>query len=147
VTVRTGIEKLQSRLIPLTRPEAGAVIGADVLLQAYAGDRVRADKIYKGQRITVRGSVGGYRQNQSDSKTYLVFLTGGNAGGWVQCSFSTSDFRFREDQQFNTSVLVVTSKTDEAAVVRLQKGQSVEIRGTCEGWDEMVRIGKCEIRK
>jgi hypothetical protein len=110
-------------------------------------DRARADKVYKGQRITVRGAVAGYRLNAADPKSYLVFLNGGSASGWVQCSFATSDFRFREDQQFNTGHLTITSKGEDGAVLRLQKGQATEIRGTCEGFDEMVRLAKCDFRK
>jgi hypothetical protein len=64
--------------------------------------------------------------------------------GLVQCSFAASDFRFREEKQFNSTTLVISSKADESAVLRLQKGQAAEIRGVCEGWDEMVRLSKCD---
>jgi hypothetical protein len=29
--------------------------------------------------------------------------------------------------------------------MRVQKGQSLDIRGMCEGLDEVVRLGRCEV--
>jgi hypothetical protein len=31
--------------------------------------------------------------------------------------------------------------------MRMQKGQSLDIRGTCEGLDEVVRLGRCEVSR
>jgi hypothetical protein len=144
VAVRSAIERLQNAHLPVSRVEPGTVVTADALLQAYSADRGRADKIYKGQKIVVRGVVGGFRQDPAESKTFLVYLSSGT-GGWVQCGFSANDYRFREEQQFNTSVLVISPKGSDGSAVRLQKGQTAEIRGTCEGQDEAVRLGRCEI--
>ena len=144
LAVRAGIARLQADFVPLVRPEPGAVVVAETLLQAYASDRARADKAFKGQKITVRGVVGGYRPDPADAKAYLVFLSGNGSAGWVQCEFPAATHRFREDKQFNATSLVISSKSNESAVLRLQKGQTVEIRGVCDGWDEVVRIGKCE---
>ena len=113
---------------------------------AFGGDRARADKIYKGQKITVRGVVGGFRQDPADTRNYQVFLTGGGSGGWVQCSFLVGDYRFREERAaFNTPVLVISSKENDAGALRLQKGSSIDVRGVCEGWDEVVRLTRCEL--
>lgn len=146
VAVRGAIEKLQNAHLPAVRPEAGSVIGAETLLVAYGGDRARADKMYKGQKITVRGTVGGFRQDPADGRHYQVFLTGGSSGGWVQCSFLAGENRFREERAaFNTPVLVITGKDNDAGAIRLQKGSPLDVRGVCEGWDEVVRLGRCEI--
>src|SRR5437667_142068 len=78
LAVRESIEKLQNGYVPVIRADAGKVVAAETLLNAYAADRGRADKIYKGQRITVRGVVGGFRPDPANAKLYLVYLTGGS---------------------------------------------------------------------
>lgn len=144
VAVRKEIEKLQNDHLPVTRAEAGTVIAADTLAVAYSGDRARADKIYKGQRIIVRGVVGAFRSDPADIKSYQIFLAGATAGGWVQCVFPVGETRFREEKgSYNVQLLAVTGKDGDT--VRLQKGSTLEVRGTCEGWDEVVRLSRCEI--
>ncbi len=149
VTVRAAIERLQNANVPATPPVAGAVISADTLLLAYAGDRGRADKTYKAQRLTVRGVLGGFRLDPANPKQFLLYLGGsGNAGNtWVQCAYSIGEYRFREEKQFNNTVLVITPSGNEAGALRLQKGQTVDVRGMCEGWDEVVRLGRCELAR
>ena len=144
VAVRASIERLQNGHVPMSAPETGGIVAADTLLLSYSADRARADKAYKGKRITVRGVIGGFRQDPADAKSYLVYFSG-TAGGWVQCAFSTNDHRIREDKQLNNVALVVSPKNDEAAAVRFQKGQTAEIRGICDGFEEFVRLTKCEL--
>jgi hypothetical protein len=144
VSVRAAIERLQNSHVPISKPNPLEPIPAEILLQSYSADRARADKTFKGQKITVRGVVGAFRQDPGDAKQFQVYLAG-NSGGWVQCSFSTADFRFREEQQFNNTFLVVVSRNNENASVRWQKGQTAEIRGLCDGFDETVRLTKCEL--
>lgn len=146
VAVRSAIEKLQNEYVPLTKPDPAVAVPVDTVLQTYAADRARADKIYKGSRLAVRGILGGYRVDPADAKQYLIYL-GGNSGGWVQCALSTSDYRFREEKQFNGTALLITPKDNDSAVLRLQKGQNLDIRGTCDGWDEVVRLNKCEVMR
>jgi hypothetical protein len=146
VALRTAIEKLQNSNVPVARPDAGSVVTAETLLLAYAGDRARADKTYKGQKLTLRGVIGGYRQDPGDTKFFNIYLTGGGNGGWVQCAFAAADYRFREDKTaFGATSLTILSKDGESTLARIQKGQNMEIRGVCEGLDEVVRLGKCEI--
>lgn len=145
VNVRANIERLQNAHVPISRPEAGAVVPAETLLLAYAGDKGRADKTYKGQKITVRGVLGGYRPDPADAKNYQLFLTGGTGTGWVQCTPAVGDFRFREDKNaFGVVTFIITSK-DGDSTARLQKGQVVEIRGFCGGIDDVVRMDRCEL--
>ncbi len=144
VTVRGEIDQLQNSFNPVARPSAGTVVPAETILQAYAADRPRADKTYKGQRITVRGVLGGYRQDPSDAKIYYLYLTGGSGNAWVQCALPVGEFRFREDKQFNNTILTISSKEDPNGL-RVQKGQVMEIRGTVEGWDEVVKMVKCDL--
>ena len=142
--VRNAIERLQNGYVPASRADAGTNVTAETLLTAYAGDRARADKIYKGQKIVVRGIVGGFRADPADAKVYLVFLTSGANGGWLQCAFAVNDYQIREEKQFNNTVIVITGKGKDAVTARYQKGAPTDIRGVCDGLDEMVRLSKCE---
>lgn len=146
VAVRTVIEKLQNSHVPVARPEAGTVVPAETLLLAYSGDRARADKTYKGQKIVVRGAVSGFRVDPADARSYQIYLTGGSSGGFVLCAFSTSAFRFREEKNsFGGVTLAISAADGEGSTWRVQKGQALDIRGTCEGLDEVVRLGRCEV--
>ena len=146
VAVRSAIEKLQTEYLPLTKPDPAVAIPVDTVLQTYAADRTRADKIYKGSRMAVRGIVGGFRVDPADTKQYLIYL-GGNGSGWIVCALSASDYRFREEKQINGSALLLTPKDNDSAVLRLQKGLNLDVRGTCDGWDEAVRLNKCEVAR
>jgi tRNA_anti-like len=145
ITVRAAIERLQNENVPISKPEAGSVVPAETLLTAYAADRARADKTYKGQRLIVRGIVGGFRPDATENRPYLIYLTrpGTGNGGWVQCTFN-GDIRCREEKQFNTATLVIVGKEGEI-LARLQAGQTIDIRGICEGFEETVRFVKCEL--
>lgn len=149
LTVRSAIERLQNGFVPVNRPTPGAAVPAETLLSAYGADKARADKTYKGQKLVVRGVLGGFRQDPADAKYFLVYLTGGGAGGggatWVQCAFANADYQFREEKQFNNTILVITSRGRDATSVRLQKGAAAEIRGVCDGMDEVVRLSKSEL--
>ncbi|HSI15896.1 MAG TPA: hypothetical protein VK961_27860 [Chthoniobacter sp.] len=144
VNVRTAIERLQNSHLPVTKADASTAIPAETLLLAYGGDRSRADKIYKGQRFTVHGILGGYRPDPADAKNYQLYLSGTTGSGWVLCTFSAPEFRFREEKgSFGALTLVMTNK-DGDIVARLQKGQTVDIRGRCEGFDDVVRMDRCD---
>jgi len=147
VNVRESIERLQNAHVPIVKANTNTTIPAETLILDYSGDRSRADKTYKGQKIVVRGVLGGYRQDPVDQKNYQLFITGGTGAGWVQCTLSYVDFRFREDKNpFNVLTFVITSKDGESSA-RLQKGQTVEVRGVCTGMDEVVRLERCEMPK
>ena len=146
MTVRGAIEKLQNSHLPASKVEPGSLVTAEALVAAYSGDRVRADKIYKDQKIVVRGVVGAFRADPADAKSYQIFLTGGAAGGWVQCSFQGGDRRFREEKVgHNIPLLIITGKDGDS--VRMQKGTALEVRGTCEGWNDAVQLAKCEFAR
>jgi len=147
VSVRAAIERLQNDHLPIAKPASADIVPADALLTAYAADRSRADKTYKGQKITVRGLVGGFRQDPNDAKHYVVFLTraAGGGGGWVQCALGDA-LRCREEKQFNTSTLIILNKEGDT-LARVQTGQTMEIRGVCEGFEEVVHLTKCELPK
>jgi len=144
VNVRAAIERLQNSHLPVAKADASTAIPAETLLLAYGGDRARADKTYKGQKITVHGILGGYRPDPADAKTYQIYLSGSTGSGWVLCAFSAPEFKFREEKgSFGALTLVMTNK-DGDTVAKLQKGQVVDIRGRCEGFDDVVRLEHCD---
>jgi hypothetical protein len=62
----------------------------------------------------------------------------------VQCAFSSQEFRFREEKQFNNAYLLISTKENPGGV-RIGIGQAIDIRGTCDGWDDLVKLVKCEL--
>src|SRR5262245_17488601 len=83
LAVKQAIERLQNANVPISRAEAGSIVTADSLLQAYSADRTRADKTYKGVRIAARGVMSGYRIDPNDAKTLFVYLAPQTGTGWV----------------------------------------------------------------
>ena len=126
-----------------TNSEPGQFVPAETLLLAYAADRERADKTYKGVRLSLRGTVGAFRPDPADNRNYTVFLNKGVNSGWIACLFNTGNLRFREEKQFNTSFLVIMDRNE--IVARVQAGQTLDIQGTCDGFEDTVRLSKCEI--
>ena len=145
VSVKRAIERLQNANVPITRAEAGSIVSAETLLQAYAADRHRADKTDKGVRLVAHGILAGYRIDPNDAKTLTVYLSAQGTSGWVQCNFNLSQWRYREDKLAAATYLVLSGK--DAGEVRLGKGLAVDILGDCTGWDEMVKLNKCDVSR
>lgn len=145
LAVKQAIERLQNANVPISRAEAGSIVTADALVQAYAADRIRADKTYKGVRIAARGTMGGYRIDPNDAKTLVVYVGPQSGTGWVQCMFNLANWRYREDKLGAGTFLVLIGK--DGGEVRLGRGQQVDILGDCTGWDEMVKLVKCDVSR
>jgi hypothetical protein len=143
VAVRQAIERLQNANVPITKTEPGNMVPAETLLQAYSADRGRADKTYKGVRFVVRGVMAGYRVDPNDATNLLVYVSPSAGTGWVQCSFSTSKWRYREDKFGPNTLLVLIPK--EGNEIRVGKGAPIDVLGDCTGWDEMVKLVKCDV--
>jgi hypothetical protein len=147
VNVRSAIERLQNAHLSTAKADASTPIPVETVLLSYTGDRARADQIYKGQKILLHGIVGGYRQDPADAKLYQVYLSGSTGNGWVLCTFSAPEFRFREEKgSFGALTLIMTNKSGDT-VAKVQKGQVVDIRGICQGFDDVVRLDKCDSLK
>jgi hypothetical protein len=145
LAVKQAIERLQNANVPIIRTDAGAMVPADQMIQAYSADRARADKTYQGVRFVVRGAVGGYRIDPADAKVLQVYLSGQTAVGWVQCGFNLNQWRYREDRIGTLTYLVLIAK--DGSETRLAKGLQADILGDCSGWDEMVKFGKCDVAR
>jgi hypothetical protein len=143
LAVRQCIERLQNANVPIRRAEAGGMVPAETLLRAYGADRTRADMTYKDVRIAVRGVVAAYKLDPANGKSLLVFLSGGTTAGWVQCAFNLAQWRYREDRSASGPVLILIPKDGSEA--RISKGAQMDILGDCTGWDEMVKLTKCDV--
>ncbi len=145
LAVKQSIERLQNANVPISRAEAGSIVTADALVQSYSADRSRADKTYKGVRLVARGVMSGYRLDPNDAKTLMVYLSPQSGSGWVQCAFNLSMWRYREDKIAAGTFLVLIAK--DGSEVRLGRGLQVDILGDCTGWDEMVKLTKCDVSR
>ena len=143
LAVKQSIERLQNANVPIRRAEAGGMVPAETLLRAYGADRSRADKTYKGVRIAVRGIVAGYKLDPENGKSLLVYLSGGTTAGWAQCAFNLAQWRYREDRSASGMILVLIPK--DGGEVRVSKGTQMDILGDCTGWDEIVKLTKCDV--
>ena len=143
LAVKQCIERLQNANVPITRADAGSIVPAETLLRAYGVDRSRSDKTYKGVRIAVRGVVAGYKLDPENGKSLLVYLTGGTSAGWVQCAFNLAQWRYREDRIAAGNILILIPK--DGGEVRVSKGAQMDILGDCTGWDDMVKLTKCDV--
>jgi hypothetical protein len=145
LAVRAAIERVQNANVPISRTDAGSIVPAETLLRDYHADRSRADKTYKGVRFVVRGTMAGYRLDPDNAKNLVVYVSGAGSTGWVQCIFSLGQWRYREDRQGNATVLVLTPRDGTEA--RMVKGQPVDILGDCTGWDDSVKLAKCDVAR
>jgi hypothetical protein len=143
VSVRQAIERLQNANVPISKTEAGSMVPVETLLQAYSADRGRADKTYKGVRFVVRGVMAGYRVDPNDATTLQIYVSSAGSTGWAQCSFSTGRWRYREERFGANTMLVLIPK--EGNEIRVAKGGAIDVLGDCSGWDEMVKLHKCDI--
>jgi hypothetical protein len=144
IVVRDQIARLQNDHLRVTRPDAAEITPAETLLTAYAADRARADKTYKGAKLTVRGVVGAFRADP-EGKGYVLYLTKGPNNGWIACHLGGGG-RYREEKQFNTTFLVA-SERDGNVSARVQVGQTIDVSGQCDGFEDMVELSKCELTR
>jgi hypothetical protein len=64
--------------------------------------------------------------------------------GWVQCVFAAPNFRFREEKGSFGAVSLVMINREGDTLARLQKGQVVDVRGQCDGFDDVVHLNRCD---
>jgi hypothetical protein len=144
VTVRNAIERLQNSYTAVIHPDPNLAIPVENIQRAYAADRARADATNKDKKVLIRGVVAGFRADPNDRKQYLIYLAAApNATSWIECAFPIRDNNFREDKQFNVTSLVVTPKDSDLAPLRLLRGTTVDVTGTCTGFEEVVKLQHC----
>jgi hypothetical protein len=122
-------------------------VAVEEVVQAYQASRERADTIYKGPRLLLRGKVAGVRPDPKDPSSVTLVLFGGTDGALVDCAFSVAEYRVREERVGQNLVYVVSRTNNDPNVLRAQRGMVVEISGKCEGADGPLRFGNCNLPK
>lgn len=149
VEVRSMIQRLQDASSPAQRLANNSVVAAEEVFQAYQSSRDRADKTYRGPRLNLRGKVVGIRPDPKETGAFTLVLFGGAEGALVDCGFSQTDYRVREERVGqNVFFVVARSNPDPAAAsLRVQRGAVVDIIGKCEGFEGSVHFGGCTLPK
>jgi len=141
--VRNSIQRLQDAGAPAQRLAGGAQVTADEVAMAYQSAKERADKIYKGVKVSLRGRVAGVRPDAKDPSSNVLVLFGGTDGSLVDCAFQSNEFRVREERSAQNVFYVVAHLNGDVPALRVQRGVVVEIQGRCEGFEGGLRFGNC----
>ncbi len=142
VRVRDEIRRIQQAYLPEMRSGEGEVVTAEEVAGAYAANAERADMAYRGRKLLVRGRVVSFRDGKEGGKASLV-LAGGE-GRFVEVGM-VEGTRVRAETAGVAGGIAVT--VPDGAVLRLGKGQVVEVRGRCEGLDGVVRLSDGQLKR
>ena len=143
VEVRSAIQRLQDATSPAQRLAPGAQVSAEEVYQAYQSSKERADKIYKGVKVLLRGRVAGVRPDPREPGALTLVLFGGVEGALVDCAFPAGEYRVREERQGQGIVYVVAHGNNDSAAMRLPRGAVAEFTGRCDGSDGGLRFSGC----
>ncbi len=145
VEFRSTIERFQDAMSPAQKLSNNSLVTAEEVFQAFQSSRERAEKMYRGPRLNLRGKVMGVRPDPKDPSAFTLVLFGGMEGAFVDCAFVSPEYRVREER-VGQNLFFVVSKNN-AEVLRSQRGLVVEVLGKCEGAEGAVRFGGCSILK
>jgi hypothetical protein len=143
VEVRSAIQRLQDATAPAQRLAAGAQVSAEEVYQAYQSSKERADKIYRGVKVMLRGRVAGVRPDPREPGALTLVLFGGVEGALVDCAFPIGEYRVREERQGQGIVYVVAHGNNDSAALRVPRGGVAEFTGRCDGSDGGLRFSGC----
>jgi len=143
VEVRSAIQRLQDATSPAQRLAAGTQVSAEEVYQAYQSSKERADKIYKGVKVLLRGRVAGVRPDPREPGALTLVLFGGVEGALVDCAFPVGEYRVREERQGQGVVYVVAHGNNDSSAMRLPRGAVAEFTGRCDGSDGGLRFSGC----
>ena len=144
IEVRRSIADLQDIVTPAEKVENGTVVGAEELFLTFQSSRPRAEKMYKGRNLVLRGKVAGVRPDPRDPSSTVLVVYGGADGMFIDCAFS-GEQRVGEVRQGSSVSYSLSKGAGDANAVKLIRGAVVEISGRCEGWDAGVRFGNCSL--
>ena len=144
--VRRIIADLQDIVSPAEKVDNGTLVAAEDLYQTFQSSRPRADKIYKGRSLVLRGKVAGARPDPRDPSSTVLVLFGGGDGMFIDCAFS-GDYRIVEGRQGSSASYSLSKGANDPNPAKLTRGAVVEISGRCEGWDAGVRFGNCTVSR
>jgi hypothetical protein len=127
---------------PADKVANGTVVLAEELYLAYQASRKRADQVYRGRPIALRGRALGIRPDPRDPAAMVLVVFAEVEGGFVDCAFGGS-MRLREERQGQASLFVLGRGPSDPSPFRFQKGTAIEVLGKCEGWDDGLRLQEC----
>jgi hypothetical protein len=143
VEVRSAIQRLQDATSPPQRIPANSQVSVEDVYQAYQSSRERADKIYRGVKVLLRGRVAGVRPDPREPGALALVLFGGVEGALVDCAFPVGDYRVREERQGQSVVYVVAHGNNDSGALRVQRGGVAEFAARCDGSDGGLRFSGC----
>jgi hypothetical protein len=143
VEVRAAILRLQDAMSPPQRVAANAQVNVEEVYQAYQSSKERADKIYRGVKVLLRGRVAGVRPDPREPGSLSLVLYGGVEGALVDCAFPVGEYRVREERQGQAIVYVVAHGNNDSGALRVQRGAVAEFAGRCDGSDGGLRFSGC----
>lgn len=143
VEVRAAILRLQDAMSPPQRVAANAQVNVEEVYQAYQSSKERADKIYRGVKVLLRGRVAGVRPDPREPGSLSLVLYGGVEGALVDCAFPVGEYRVREERQGQAVVYVVAHGNNDSGALRVQRGAVAEFAGRCDGSDGGLRFSGC----
>ena len=120
--VAHSIDKKQKEEAEAVKSGPATNITASSLVAAYKANEVQADSKYKGETLEVSGVVKSISKDILDSA--YITLSGGDPVRSVQCYFQASE---------------------QSKLGSLNKGQSLTVRGRCEGVMMNVQLKDCVI--
>lgn len=147
VEVRAAIARLQEVNAPARTVSNNTAVTADEVVREYQASRERADTLYKGPRLLIRGKVAGVRPDPRDPSASTLVLFGGAEGVLVDCAFSSADYRVREERVGQNVVYVVARTNNDPNVLRLTRGAQAEFYGKYDGAEGVVRFTGCSLSK
>jgi hypothetical protein len=145
VEVRSAIQRLQDTLSPPQRLSANAQVSVEEVYQAYQSSKERADKIYRGVKVLLRGRVAGVRPDPREPGSLSLVLYGGAEGALVDCAFPVGEYRVREERQGQAVVYVISHGNNDSGALRVQRGAVAEFAGRCDGSDGGLRFSGCSL--
>jgi hypothetical protein len=143
IEVRNAIQRLQDATSPPQRIQVNAQVSAEEVYQAYQYSKERADKIYRGVKVLLRGRVAGVRPDPRESGALVLVLFGGVEGALIDCAFPTGEYRVREERQAQTVFYVVSHGNNDSGALRVPRGGIAELTARCDGSDGGLRFSGC----
>lgn len=147
VEVRAAIQRLQDAMSPPQRLAANSQVSVEEVYQAYQSSKERADKIYRGVKVLLRGRVAGVRPDSREPGSLSLVLFGGVEGALVDCAFPAGEYRVREERQGQAIVYVVSHGNNDSGALRVQRGGVAEFTGRCDGSDGGLRFSGCGLTR
>lgn len=130
MAIASGQEEKEKEVEEKTKTEVAIPVKSSELYEAYQANEVAADQKYKDKVLEISGKVISIKANSIDDSEIIV-----NLNGLIDNEYEIMGIRCCFD---------ASHATDAAS---LSKGQSIKIKGICEGSLLGVNINGCSLVK